>query len=142
MKHLFAALLVAPLLIAIAPAARADTITRTTTTTTTGQQCRDFTKTTTYVDRTVSTQGTACLFADGAWHDVSTPGQPVVAYDEANPVIVERRPVVYAEPEVVPVPVYYGGGYGYYDHPHHYGYGPGYYGRGGDSLNIDFRGRL
>jgi hypothetical protein len=142
MKHLIAALLVAPLLIAIAPAAHADTVTRVTTTTTTDQQCRDFTKTTNYVNRTVTTSGTACLFADGAWHDVTSPGQPIVQYDAdaVEPVIVERRPVVYAEPEVVPVPVYYGG---YYDHPHHYGYGgPGYYGRGGDSLNIDFRGRL
>jgi hypothetical protein len=147
MKNLSAALLVLPLLIAAVPEANAGTVTRVVTTTS-ADQCRDFTRTTTYVNRTVSQTGTACLYSDGAWHDITSAGEPIIQY-ERQPVVVEQPAVYYSETQVVPVPVYYNrprvvyrpiypGYYDRFDHPHHYDRG---YGRG-DDFGWDVHGRF
>ena len=102
MKTLSAALLALPLLIAAVTHANAGSYTRVVTT---SGQCRDFTRTTNYVNRSVSETGTACLFPDGAWHDVTSAGEPIIQYE--NPVIVEQPVVYYSQPQIVTVPVYY-----------------------------------
>lgn len=115
LKLLFAAPL---MLFAYASEAKADTIVRYSTSAQPIQQCRDFTKTTTYVNRTVSEQGTACLYPDGLWHVVTADGAPVL--EQQVHYVVEQPDYFYTVRRPLPV---------YYPVPR-YNYNPGRWDRG------------